>query len=212
MANLNAPFGLSPFQYRNGNAYTGLGRLYAIAAADTNAFFIGDPVKIVANCDANGIPVITLGTAGATIRGVVGAVGAAVQGGFLQGGPFMNPADLTKSWRPASAQTGVWYAFVHDDPDIVFSIMENSGTPGTAANIAGKNANFLYAQPTGLATGVPPFISGVTLDPTTYATTATLNLRLLGAIQDYQNVPFTANQRLAVTINNHDFSGGTSGT
>jgi hypothetical protein len=90
--------------------------------------------------------------------------------------------------------------------------MENSGTPGTAANIAGKNANFIYAQPAGLANGVPPFISGTTLDPTTYATTATLNLRLMGAVQDYQNVPFTANQRLLVTINNHDFSGGTSGT
>lgn len=212
MANLNAPFGLSPFQYRNGNAYTGLGRLYAIAAADTNAFFIGDPVKIVANTDANGIPVVTLGTAGSAIRGVVMAVGSQVQGGALQGGPFVNPNNLSQSWRPAAAQTSPWYVSVCDDPDVVFQIMENSGTPGTATQIAGKNANFVYAQPAGLSAGVPPFISGVTLDPTTYGTGATLNLRLMGAVQDYQNVPFTANQRLLVTINNHDFSGGTSGT
>lgn len=207
MANLNAPSGLAPLQYRNGNAWTGLGRMYAIAAADTNAFYIGDPVKIVANCDANGLPIVTLGTAGASLRGVVMGVGTAVQGGFLQGGPFVNPQNLQQSYRPSGAQTQVYYAMVADDPDIVFSIMENSGTPGTAANIAGKNANFIYAAP---ATGV--FISGVTLDPTTYNTTATLNLRLLGAVQDYQNLPFTANQRLMVTINNHDFSGGTSGT
>jgi hypothetical protein len=207
MSNLNAPFGLSPLQYRNGNAWTGLGRLYAIAAADTNAFYIGDPVKIVANTDANGIPIVTLGTAGASLRGVVMSVGTAVQGGFLQGGPFVNPQNLQQNYRPSGAQTQVYYAMVVDDPDVVFSIMENSGTPGVAANIAGKNANFIYAAP---ATGV--YVSGVTLDPTTYATTATLNLRLLGAVQDYQNLPFTANQRLMVTINNHDFSGGTSGT
>lgn len=215
MANLNAPYGLSPFQYRNGNAYTGLGRLYAIAAGDTNAFLIGDLVKIVNNCDANGLPVVTLGTANAAARGVIGAVGTAVQGGFLQGGPMVNPLDLTKTFRPPAAQTQTWYAFVHDDPDVVFTIMENSGTPGTAANIAAKNANIVYAQPAGItATGgpYPPFVSGTTLDPTSYATTATLNLKLLGAVQDYQNVPFTANQRLMVIINNHDFSGGTSGT
>lgn len=207
MANLNAPYGLSPYQYRNGNAYTGLVRMYAIAAADTNSFYVGDPVKMVANTDANGIPIVTIGTAGSAVRGVVTAVGAQVQGGFLQGGPFVNPANLTQNYRPAAAQSTVWYVAVADDPDIVYTIMEGPGTPGVAASIAAKNANFVYAAP---ATGV--YVSGVYLDTTSYATTATLNLKLLGAVQDYQNVPFTANQRLAVMINNHDFSGGTTGT
>ncbi len=206
MPNLNAPYGLKPVQYRNGNPWNGQARLYAIAAADTNPFYIGDPVKNTAAADANGLPVVTLATAGATARGVIVGIGTVVQGGFLQGGPYVNPDNLGATSRPSGAQTKVYYAAVVDDPDVVFSIMENAGTPGTAAQITSKNANFIYAAP---ATGV--FVSGVTLDPTTYATTATLNLKLLSAVQDYQNVPLTANQRLLVLLNNHDFSSGVAG-
>ena len=42
-------------------------------------------------------------------------------------------------------------------------------------------------------------------------TTATLNLKVLQAVQRPDNTPYTAYQRFLVQINNHDFSGGTSG-
>lgn len=206
MPNINAPYGFAPVCYRNGNPWNGMTRMYAIASGDANAFYTGDPVKIVANADANGLPIVTLGTAGSPLRGVALSFATAVQGGFLQGGPFINPSNLALNYRPANT-TGVMYCAVVDDPDVVFSIMEGTGTPGTAANISGKNANFVYGAP---ASGV--YVSGVTLDTTTYATTATLNCRLMGAVQDYQNTPFTAFQRLLVTLNSHDFSGGTAGT
>jgi len=205
MANINAPFGLAPVQYRDGTPWNGGGRMYAIAAADTNAIYIGDPVKATAACDSNGLLVVTLATAGATMRGVVVAVGTALQGGGLQGGPYINPADLTKTYRPSGAQSQVYYALVVDDPNVLFAIQEGTGTPGGSSSIGSKNANFVYGAP---ATGV--YVSGVTLDTTTYNTTSTLNFRLMGAVQDYANTPFTANQRLLVSINNHDFSGGTT--
>lgn len=206
MANINAPAGLAPVMYRNGNFWNGQTRLYAVAATDTNALYVGDPVKVTGAADANGLQIVTLGTAGASIRGVVVSVAAQVQGSGYQGGPQVNPADLTKTYRPAGAQAIVYYVAVVDDPDVVFEIQEAfTATPTTSAQIA-KNANFLYAAP---ATGV--YMSGVTLDQTTLNTTATLNLKILQAVQRIDNTPFTTYQRFLVQINNHDFSGGIAG-
>lgn len=207
MANLNAPAGLAPVMYRNGNMWTGQARLYAIAPAIATALYIGDVVAIDATnfADPNGIPCIKQAVAGATARGVIVAVGAGLPYGF-QGGPYINPNDLTKTFRPTGAQTGYYYAAVVDDPDVVFEVQEDTtSTPGQAAQIT-KNANFTVAAP---ATGV--FISGFTLNSNTYAVTATLNLKVLQAVQRPDNTPYTAFQRLLVMLNNHDFSGGTVG-
>lgn len=207
MANLNAPSGLSPVMYRNGNTWNGQTRLYGIAAADTNAYFVGDPVKIDATnfADANGIPFVTKATAAAAMRGVVVAIGAALPYGF-QGGPYINPNDLTKTSRPSGAQTINYYVAVVDDPDVIFEVQEDtSAAPGAAAQMT-KNANLSFGAP---ATGV--FVSGAMLAATSYGTGATLNLKVLQAVQRSDNQPFAASQKLLVTINNHDFSGGTVG-
>lgn len=206
MPNINAPAGLTPVMNRSGSKWNGQTRLYAIAAADTNAIYVGDPVKVTGAADANGLQVVTLGTAGASLRGVVVGIGTAVQGGGPQGGPLINPADLTKTFRPSGAQSQVYYAAVVDDPDVVYEIQEAfTATPTTSAQIA-KNANFVYAAP---ATGV--FVSGVCLDQSSLNTTATLNLKIIQAVQRYDNTPFTTYQRFLVTINNHDFSSGIAG-
>jgi len=205
MANQNAPAGLAPAMYRNGNVWNGMVRLYAIAAADTNAIYPGDPVKVTGVGDANGLQIVTLATAGATCRGVVVALATALPYGY-QGGPLINFNDLTKTFRPSGANAQVYYAAVVDDPDVLFEIQEAfTASPIQAANMA-KNANFVYAAP---ATGVA--FSGVTLDPTTVAVTATLNLKIIQAVQRPDNTPYTTYQRFLVEINNHDFSGGIAG-
>lgn len=207
MPNLNAPSGLSPVMYRNGNFYNGQARLYAVAATDTNPYYIGDVVKMDATnfADTSGIPYVTRATAGATVRGVVMAVGTALPYGY-QGGPYVNPNDLTKTYRPTGAQAVNYYLAVCDDPDVIFEIQEDTtSTPGLASAVT-KNANFTAANP---ATGV--FVSGFTLNSNTFATTATLNLKVMQAVQRPDNTPYTAYQRWLVTLNNHDFSGGTLG-
>jgi len=206
MANLNAPSGLSPVMYRNGNFWNGQVRIYAVAPSDTNAYAIGDVVKIVAGADTNGISTVTLATAGATVRGVIAGISAAIpMGGVLQGGPVINPNNLATVTRPAAAQSTYWYVSVVDDPDVIFEIQEvYSGTAGTATSTT-KNANFVYAAP-GTSN-----LSGTTLDNTTFATTATLNLKIISAAQRVDNVPYTLGQRWWVALNNHDFSGGTVG-
>ena len=55
------------------------------------------------------------------------------------------------------------------------------------------------------------FVSGTMVNSNTYATTATLNVKVLQAVQRSDNQPYAAYQKLLVTLNNHDFSGGTAG-
>ena len=213
MANLNAPSGLAPVGYRNGNFWNGQARLYKIAAAlnvANGGMFIGDPVSIdAANyADAvNGIPYVKQITAGAgnSIRGVIVGIGLALPYGF-QGGPYINPNDLTKTYRPSGTAATDYVVAVVDDPDVVFEIQEDTtSTPGLAAQM-NKNATPTLGTP---ATGV--FVSAVTLNSSTYAVGATLQLKVLQAVQRSDNTPYTAYQRLLVTINQHDFSGGTAG-
>jgi hypothetical protein len=155
--------------------------------------------------DANGVAAVTRGVAGSTIRGVIVAIGLAVQGGY-QGGPYVNPNNLTLVNRPTGAQAQNYYCLVVDDPSVIFEIQEDTtSTPGQAAQMT-KNANFVFNAP---ATGIN--VSGVQLNSNTYNTTATLNLKVIGAVQRDDNVPYTAFQKLLVTINNHDFSSGTLG-
>ena len=206
MANLNAPSGLAPVGYRNGNFWNGQARLYGVIATDTNAYYIGDPVKIDATnfADGNGIPFVTKATAAAAMRGVVVAVGTALPYGF-QGGPYINPNDLTKTFRPSGAQSGIYYLAVVDDPDVIFEVQEDSSAIGAASAVT-KNANLSFGAP---AAGV--FVSGAMVLGSSYAVGATLNVKILQAVQRSDNQPYAAFQKWLVQINNHDFSGGTVG-
>src|SRR5205807_2539354 len=166
MANTNKPSGLTPVRYLSGADWDGRGNLYHIDSGDTHAFYPGDPVDLVAGVEtisgeALGLPTISVGVAAAANVGVVLAVGIAPRGG-----PYINPADLTKVWRPAAAQSVGWFALVADDPNIIFEIQE--GGTGTLLTVAAtsKNANFALAAP---ATGVA--VSGAFLDNGTPPTT-----------------------------------------
>lgn len=212
MANLNAPSGLSPVMYRNGNFWNGQARLYAISAsfsAANGGMFIGDPVAIDGTNFASpqGIPYvkqITLGS-GNSVRGVIVAIGLALPSGY-QGGPYINPNDLTKISRPAGTTATDYIVAVCDDPDVIFEIQEDTtSTPGLAAAMS-KNFTPSFSTP---ATGV--FVSGVQVNSSTYGTGATLQFKIIQSVQRADNTPFTAYQKLHVLINNHDFSGGTAG-
>lgn len=207
MANLNAPSGLSPVMYRNGNFWNGQTRLYGIAAADTNAYYVGDPVKIDATnfADANGIPFVTKATAGAAMRGVIVGIGLALPYGF-QGGPYINPNDLTKIFRPSGAAAVNYYVALVDDPDVIYEVQEDTSAAAGLAAAVTKNANLSFGAP---ATGV--FVSGAMILASSYAVTATLNVKILQAVQRPDNLPYTASQKFLVMVNNHDFSGGTVG-
>lgn len=211
--NPSKPAGLSPKRYLNGAKYDGKGQVYSIAAADTNPYFPGDLVTPTATGDANGIPGITLATAGNVAVGVVVAVGTNPTLGWLPpGGPYINPNNLNIVNRPSGAQATVYYAFISDDPNIIYEIQESGAGTNLTTAACNNNGNILYAAP---AAGVN--VSGTTLNNVGVTTTATLNLKILRLCQRIDN-HFVTNpatgggaQKWEVLINNHVYRAGTTG-
>lgn len=198
MPNPNAPFGLSPVEYLNGSTWSGQARRYFIPASDTNAYAIGDPVVLAGSADARGVPSIVLATPGAALLGAI--VGA---GGFTYGGMSADPTNLNTTVVPATKTRG-YYVLVADDPNIIFEVQEiGTGTPLAAAD-TGLNANLVAAANSG-------YLSGWVLTNTTEATTATLDVKLLGLSQRNPNNEFGAFAIWNVLINNHVYRPGAAG-
>lgn len=203
MANVSAIAGLVPVRYRSGAPWNGAVSFYTYLAAETAQLWIGDPVTTVgsANGDSLGVPAVKLATAGAAVRGVVVSIGTAPQGAA-----YFNPNNLNVINRPTGAQTINYYLAVVDDPDVIFEIQEGGVGAVLTATSINRNVNF--------STGTRPnstiVVSPAFLDNNTVNTTSTLNLKILGAVQRPDNTPFTALQKWLVSINNHEFSTGTT--
>lgn len=199
MPNVNRPSGLSPVKYLGGADWDGKVNQYYIPAANTNPFYVGDLVTLAAGSDpTRGIQGITLATAGNPAVGVIVAIGT-----NPEGGPYINPSDLTKVFRPTGAQAVPYYAAVVDDPNVIFEAQESTGVI-TAAQ-ASFNANIVYALP---ATGV--IVSGTMLNSATVATTATFNVKLLGLVRRYDQGSlntFGLYAKWLCMINNHQYRG-----
>lgn len=199
MANTNRPSGLTPVKSITGAPWNGAGNVYSIAASySAAALYIGDPVISSGSADSNGIPGITLAAATGAIRGVIVAIGK--DPNF-----YGNPGSLDTTYRPAAAQTDVWYALVVDDPNCVFQVQEvGTGTAFTAADV-GLNANLSLASGNG-------FVSGWQLSNSGAGTTATIQCRLLGLARTAPLTnAFGYYAKWLVKINNHELAAGTSG-
>lgn len=203
MANVNKPFGLSPYRYMNGAAYNGNINVYYIASGDPNAFAIGDPVATSTGAaDVNGVSAVTLATAGDgnAIRGVIVSMGGTVEGAM-----YGDPANLNTIVIPAT-KTQAYYVAVADDPNILFTVQEFSGagsTNFTAADI-GKNCNLKAGTNNG-------YLSGWVLDDTAVsATNSTRQVKLMGIKRTVDNA-FGSYCVFVVRINNHELNAGTAG-
>lgn len=207
MANPNKPAGLAAVKNLIGRSMQDQGNMYVVLAADTNPYFPGDLVDLTGVGDGRGIQGITLATAGNPAVGVIAAIGI-----NPDGGPYINPNNLALTSRPTGAQPINYYALVIDDPYTVFEIQEGGAGTNLTQTAISKNANILYAAP---AAGVA--VSGTTFNNATTATTATLNLKLLGLARRVDNafttVPATGGgfQKWWCTINNHRYKAGVAG-
>ena len=198
MANSNTPFGLAPVEYLSGAPWNGQCRRYYIPSTDGNAFAIGDAVVLAGDADAKGVASITLATPGSGILGVI--VG---MGGEKYGGPSVDPSNLGTTIIPAT-KTKAYYVLVADDPNIIFEVQEiGTGTQLTSAAV-GLNANLVAGTDNG-------YLSGWLLTNTTEATTATLDVKLLGLSQRIPDNTFGAYAKWNVLINNHVYRVGSPG-
>ena len=197
MPNANTPFGLAPVEYLSGAPWNGQVRRYFIPQADANVYAIGDPVTIAGSSDANGVASVVLMTPGAGMLGVI--VG---MGGPSYGGGNFDPTNLSTTVIPATKTRG-YYVSVVDDPNVVFEVQEvGTGTQLTAAEV-GLNCNLVAGTNSG-------YMSGWQLTNTTEATTATLDVKLLGLSQKPGNA-FGAYAKWLVLMNNHVYRGGVAG-
>ncbi|MGE5500693.1 MAG: hypothetical protein ACM3W4_02070 [Ignavibacteriales bacterium] len=180
MANTNAPTGFTPVGHRGG-AYVGQINRYYAPTGEANDLFIGDPVIIAGSADTDGVPTITLATAGSAGR-VTGVIV-----GF-------EPNDSVRTYGYRKASTGC-YVLVADDPNLVCEVQEDAVGGALAAADVGLNADM--ASGTGSAY---THRSGWQIDTSTKATTATLQCRILGFKQSPDNV-IGANAKVYVRFN-----------
>lgn len=158
MAATSAPYGLRPVNVLGGQPNSNSFRLIKIASAYNTNIFHGDLVKL---------------SVGGTVEKDTGTTTANPVGVFV-GCQYTDPNlnyFVTKQYWPASTVASDAFAFVVDDPDMLFEIQADGSL---AQNSIGSN--FAIVQGAGsTSTGN----SGVALDADTLAATATLPLRVV---------------------------------
>lgn len=204
MANTSKIRGFIPVKHVNGSPYNGQSNIYYVPSSDGTALFVGDPVKLAADANAQGIQQVTKATAGAAVLGViVGVINTKFDpvAGSMSGGSVSLD---TPVYRPAS--TGQ-YVLVCDAPDVVYEVEA----------VTGSNASYSFAvadvgQNADLATVAGSTTTGTSaaaLNMATAAGTATLQWKILGVVQRPDNEITGANTKVLVKINNAQLSAGT---
>lgn len=185
MANKNAANGFTPAQHLTGASYNGVVREYFIPASDGTAVFIGDLVKLAGSADAvTGVATVTQAAASDI------PVGSVV--GFRA-----DPTNLTNKHRLASTAR---YVLVRDADDTIFEVQEDAVGGALAVTDIGLNADFVVGSGNA-TTGV----SGMQLDTSTKATTASLPLKIIGFVRRADNEIGVANAKVLVKINSHRY-------
>lgn len=209
MANANRPSGFTPIKYLNGAAWNQQANTYSIAAAYGTALYIGDPVISSGTADAYGVPGIAIGATTGALRGVIVGLFNSGSATAVIGSPTVgNIVNPNIAYRPAS-DPNVWYAAVVDDPNVLFALQEESNGTQIAATEIGLNTISKSGTGNGFISGwLLPSVTGATP-----ATTATLQLRLMGLVQypAATNV-FGAYAKHLVQINVHELGHGTGAT
>ena len=187
MANVNRSFGARPVKHLNGSPYNGQANIYELPAADSSVVMVGDFVVLSDQAAADRYPAIErAGSGSATV--IVGSVV-----GFVIDATALN----TPQHRAASTKR---YALVADSPDLLFEMQEDSVGGAIALASTGLNVEFTLT-----AGSTTTGNSGMEIDSSSVATTATLPLQIMGSIERPDNETATAEGKFLVRINTHAF-------
>ena len=186
MANANIARGLVPYRRTTGEPYNGAANVYYVPASVASNIFVGDPVTwLTASADTQGIPGVTLATAGGSnylLGSMVGIVSA--------GEPII---PVTRDLPIYHAASTAGYILVADDPDLLYEVQENGamaqGAPGRNVNLVSGTGSTI----TGL--------SGWQLNSATLATTATLQMKIIRGLEQSDNTVGSTNAKWLCRIN-----------
>jgi len=181
MANTNGSFGLRPIGVQGSGANTTGTTEYRIASGNTNAIYQGSPV----------IPLSTgfIDIVGAAAGGTVGLLG--VFWGCEYVSSTTGEKVFSNYWPGSGADSNhPVKAFVYDNPSQTYVIASNASltSEATARGHVFANANFATATSGSSTTG----ISSGSLAVSTIATTAALQMRIIGIQDDPENQDYTA--------------------
>ena len=214
MANVNKANGFSPVGNLLGGKWNEQGRLYAIPTSDTsNSYAIGDCVMSASGSDANGVRYVQkwggATTTSALPLGIIVGIRVADPGVSLVG----NSLSLEKAYIAAGTRTSVRYLYVVDDPFVLFEAQFDS-TGATQAQLSLNAAVTISAANQSSLSNSAPYSDMVLTGP---AVTATLPIRLLGAVQKGDNQVTSAASpyvRVLCKFNYHEYGtiGSASGT
>ena len=196
MANTNVAFGLRPIgklgQSTNTTGMSGY-TLYEIASGNSNVIYQGSPV----------IPLSTgyIDIVGAAAGGTVGLLGS------FAGCEYVSSTTGKTVWSNYWPGSGAdsnhpVKAFIHDDPMQLFAICTDASWTSKATALAARFANSAFDSGTSGSTTTG--ISSAKLDIGAINTTNTLNLRIMGWVDDPTNADFSAAGIAAIVrLNNH---------
>lgn len=186
MANPNNPTGLTPVRYMSGAPYNGMYNVYSVPANDPTALGIGDPV-------------LDLGTSTTSARfGVTKDIKIAATTDVITG-VIVGFAPDTRDSTPYRAASTLRYAYVCDDPNVLFEVQEGTGGTALTANDLGLNISFAIGSPS-TVTG----FSGTTIDNGTEATSNLLVAKLYSVSTKAGNA-IGDSCRWLVRINRHRY-------
>jgi hypothetical protein len=200
MANANTPRGLSPVKSITGAPFNEQGRLYAIANDGSNTYAIGDVVKVAGGSDTQGIAYVNKAASTDIPVGVIVGFRVSDPGVSLVG----TTLQLNTLYLPLNA--GLRYAFVVDDPSVIFQV-ESDATGVAAADIF-KNAGLtITANQTTLGQSQPlsnTVLNGSSILATSASGSLALPLQIIGLEQVENNEP-GAYAGTLVKWNRHQF-------
>lgn len=204
MANTSKIRGFIPVKHVTGAPYTGQANIYYVPATDGTALFVGDPVKLAADANAQGIGQVTKATPGAAVLGVVvGVINTKfdpVAGNMSSGSVALD----TPVYRPAYVGQ---YVLVCDAPDVVYEVEAVTGSNASysfAVADVGQNADL-----TTVAGSTTTGTSAAALNMAVVAAGATLQWKIVGVVQRPDNEITGAATKVLVKINNAQLGSGT---
>src|SRR6185437_5010007 len=175
MANANVARGLIPYRRTTGEPYNGAANIYYVPSSVSSNIFIGDPLTWLTNAaDANGIPGITLATAGSSNN----LLGAMI--GIVSGGEPIIP--VTRDLPVYHQASTAGYILVADDPDLLYEVQENNSGGAMVQGAPGRNVNLVSGSGSTI-TGY----SGWMLASNTLQTTNTLQMKIMRLLEQADN-------------------------
>lgn len=200
MASVSRINGFRPVKYLDGKPYTGQANIYFVPSSNSDVIMVGDVVKLAGDSRSpTGVQTVARHAGGATEAAVGVVIGILFSGmGDSQNVPPVTDLN-TPVYRRASTDR---YLLVADDPNTVFEA-QTSGATFAAADVG------LNAAPAVTAGSTTSGASGMTIDLSTKAATATLPLKLVGFPYRPDNNIGDSYTNAYVVINNHQYKGST---